>query len=187
MKKVIVLSNDSNFENRIISSLDKSIFEIINPKINVYELYNYSKNFNIDIFVIETTFLGGYYQIFDMLLYSEKQIVIYVSKKMEIGLLANYLNNPLFHLLRESRINSLNDIIEIMDKNINLIKSYKSEIALYKDKIDEENLIRKSKALLMKKYSLSEADAYKYILKQSMDLRITKKDVAKKILEEITL
>ncbi|MBO5542112.1 MAG: ANTAR domain-containing protein, partial [Acholeplasmatales bacterium] len=52
----------------------------------------------------------------------------------------------------------------------------------YKDKINEERLVRKAKLYLMNEYNIDEEEAYKKILRKSMDERISKLQAAKNIL-----
>ena len=49
-------------------------------------------------------------------------------------------------------------------------------------KIEDGNIINRAKAILMEYLSMSEAQAHKYLEKQSMDLRLPKIEVAKNLL-----
>ena len=49
-------------------------------------------------------------------------------------------------------------------------------------KIDDDRAISRAKAVLIKYLSMSESQAHKYLEKQAMDLRITKAEVAKRLL-----
>ena len=55
--------------------------------------------------------------------------------------------------------------------------------ATVEEKIEEIRLVNRAKWLLIECLSMSEAEAHRYIEKQSMDLRISKREVAQKIIE----
>ena len=62
-------------------------------------------------------------------------------------------------------------------------KKFNEKIDYYKEKEEEAVLVKKAKLLLMKK-GMSEDSAYKYIVSEAMKERKTKKEIAKKILNE---
>lgn len=76
-------------------------------------------------------------------------------------------------------------MIEIMQKDTQTIESMEQEINKYKEKIEEERMVRKAKLAIMKYRKCSEDEAYKTILKKSMDERISKLLAAKKIYSEV--
>ena len=55
--------------------------------------------------------------------------------------------------------------------------------ATVEEKIEEIRLVNRAKWLLIECLSMSEAEAHRYIEKQSMDLRISKREVAQNIIE----
>ena len=55
--------------------------------------------------------------------------------------------------------------------------------ATVEEKIEEIRLVNRAKWLLIECLSMSEAEAHRYIEKQSMDLRTSKREVAQKIIE----
>ena len=64
-------------------------------------------------------------------------------------------------------------------------KFLETELIELKNKMEEERLVKKAKLLLMKKYSLTEDEAYKLILKRAMDDRVSKMIIAKNIIKEV--
>ena len=55
--------------------------------------------------------------------------------------------------------------------------------ASVEEKIEEIRLINRAKWLLIECLSMTEADAHRYIEKQSMDLRVSKREVAESIIK----
>lgn len=60
--------------------------------------------------------------------------------------------------------------------------SLKQENEKLKTKMDEMQLVNRAKSVLIKYLSISEEQAYRYIAKQAMDMRIPKTEVARRIL-----
>ena len=76
-------------------------------------------------------------------------------------------------------------IIRIMERDTQLIEAYASENEKLKAKVLEGGLVKKAKSYLMENRHMSEDEAYKYILKLSMDNRCTKAEIAKNILNGV--
>ena len=72
-----------------------------------------------------------------------------------------------------------------MEQNTKILCSLETELIELKNKMEEERLVKKAKLLLMKKYLLTEDEAYKLILKRAMDDRVSKMIVAKNIIKEV--
>ena len=80
---------------------------------------------------------------------------------------------------------AINELLPYMEKNIKYISSLNNELDKLKASVEEERLVKKAKICLMKAYMLSEGEAYKLILKRSMDERVSKAVIAKSILKEV--
>lgn len=185
MNKVILLSNDQVLNRNIEYIIDKQKYQLQILNININSLYTYCCNFKVDICLVHSSVINGYYQVFDMLIASRKCHVIYFSSKMETGQLYNVIGSSRFNILPEQSYYSINDVIQLMIKDSQIIEKLEEEVSLYKEKVEEERMIRKVKLMLIKKLGLTEDEAYKYILKKSMDERISKFNAAKKIFNEV--
>lgn len=185
MKNIMVLCSDKRFKNRISLMIDRNLYQVDFLDISAQDIYHAIFYKQIDVCIIHSSVLGGYYQLFDKLVSSKKWLVIYFSNKMEIGLLTSVIDSPRFLLLNDAKVEGINEIISISKKNIKMIEFYEKQIEGLKEKIEEEALVKKAKIRLMKKDKLSEEDAYRLILKKSMDLRISKANAARQILEEV--
>ena len=180
MKMVFLLSNDLNFLRSLNATINKEQYEISNPKVDVTELYSYCCSFNPDIIIIHSSYLNSYYRIFDMLV-NKKIICIYYSNINEVGLLYNVISNPRFNMFKDINYQSINDVLSIIDKNINIIDSLEANLDKIKEKIEEDRLIKRAKLKLIAS-GMSEEEAYKLILKNAMDKRISKASSAKEFL-----
>lgn len=63
------------------------------------------------------------------------------------------------------------------------LKGYKQENIKLKNQIEEMRLVDRAKAVLMEYLKLNEPQAHRFIVKQAMDMRITKTEVAQNILK----
>lgn len=182
MNKIYILSNDIKFTKSLESLFDKvnNRVEVLNIKPD--EVFKYICNHPCDFIIINNTYLNGFYHLFDMLLNANKCSIIYVSYNDEEGILYNVMSSPNFYMINLDRISSIPDLMKLMKRDIKLIDGYKLEIDKYKEKINEERLVKKAKLYLMNELNILEDEAYKKILKKSMDERISKLEAAKAIL-----
>lgn len=185
MEKIYLFSSDLIFNRNIDLSINKNKYIIINPNITCSMLYNYCINNNTNYIIIHSSFLHGYYNMIDLLINSKKNIIIYVSNNLEYGNLYNATTSIYFHMMDDKYLSSINEIIPLMKKYINITNSLEIEKDKYKSSILEDRLVKKAKLYLMNKYNYKEEDAYKYILKNSMDERVSKAEIAKRILKEV--
>ncbi|UKI50631.1 MAG: ANTAR domain-containing protein [Clostridium sp.] len=91
---------------------------------------------------------------------------------------------PISSFLDEKHIFAIEEIIYSMEKYIAKIELLANKLSEANYKLNEEKMVKKAKIILMK-HKLSEDEAYKTIFKKiAMDLRISKLEAAKKILEK---
>lgn len=185
MQKVFILSKDSSFTRNMNLILDRQKYQVSTPEIHANTLFTYCCNFKPDICIIHNSFIQGYYQVFDLLISSRKCFVLYFSSIMELGSLYNVISSPRFFIASDEKLYGANELLEIMQKDTQTIESMEQEINRYKEKIEEERMVRKAKLAIMKYRKCSEDEAYKAILKKSMDERISKLLAAKKIYSEV--
>ncbi|MGE5472967.1 MAG: ANTAR domain-containing response regulator [Ignavibacteriales bacterium] len=88
----------------------------------------------------------------------------------------------LAYLLKPINISGLISTIELTLKSNKKIKSLEKEVQGLKDIIETRKIIEKAKRILMKKFNISEDEAFRKIQKQSMDKRLQMIDIAKSII-----
>ena len=81
-----------------------------------------------------------------------------------------------------NRIALLSTIDTVVQSRIR-IRKLSDELFTLKRGMEERKLVERAKGILMKKKSISEAEAYRRIQKMSMDSRVSMKDIAQKIVE----
>ena len=182
MKKVLILANDLSYIKMLNSNLDKTKYTIVIGDLENRNPFSFCLNSLADVILIHQSFMKNY-TLLHQLVATNRFLIIYLSKKNEAGSLYSIMNNSRFYLLNDLKYYCINEIIELMLRDIDFISSLEAERDRYKDAVEEEKWIKKAKVMLLKK-GYTEAEAYKFILKKSMDERITKKIAAKKIIEE---
>lgn len=185
MKKVFIMSNDKTFERGVMEALPISLYNVSTPSVEVASLYSYMLQFHPDVIIIHNSYIKGYYRLIDMLLQSKRLYVIYASALLEEGALYNALSSSRFFMMDDRSYFGLPMIIRIMERDTQLIEAYASENEKLKAKVLEGGLVKKAKNYLMENRHMSEDEAYKYILKLSMDNRCTKAEIAKNILNGV--
>lgn len=183
MKKVLLLSNDMMFNYRLNMIYDRSEYQITLGEISYPEAYNYIYKNTYDVIFIHYSFITQNYQLFDKLISSRKWIVVYASNKMEIGMLYNVISSPRFYMMSDNRIESFNEILSILIKEVGILESYEEDIRKLHIKLDEELYVKKAKMYLINECNMLEDEAYKYIIHYAMDNRLSKLNAAKEILD----
>lgn len=80
-------------------------------------------------------------------------------------------------------VESLIGTLELILQNRRRFGKLETELSKLKRELDDRKLVEQAKGILMKKKSISEAEAYRRIQKMSMDSRVAMRDIAKKIIE----
>ena len=73
--------------------------------------------------------------------------------------------------------------IEVVIQNRRRISKLERELSSLKQGLEDRKVIERAKGILMKRKSVSEAEAYRRIQKMSMDSRVLMRDIADKIIE----
>ena len=73
--------------------------------------------------------------------------------------------------------------IDVVIQNRHRVQTLSKELTKLKKGMEERKVIERAKGILMKRKSISEAEAYRRIQKMSMDTRVSMKDVSQKIIE----
>lgn len=72
--------------------------------------------------------------------------------------------------------------VKLLETSRNRLLGLKNENVQLQKRIDEIRLIDRAKCVLMERLSLTEEQAYSYIKKHAMDMRVTKEKVARAVL-----
>lgn len=80
-------------------------------------------------------------------------------------------------------VSALLNTIEVVTQNRRRMSRMERELTALKQGLENRKLVERAKGILMKRKSISEAEAYRRIQKMSMDSRVAMKGIALKIIE----
>jgi response regulator NasT len=103
--------------------------------------------------------------------YSEPELVQRATQAGVIG-----------YLVKPFREGQLGPAIEVTLSRFREFRQVRDELGNVREALDARKVIERAKGLLMERYSLSEADAFRRIQKRSMDSRKSMKEIAEAIL-----
>jgi response regulator NasT len=75
--------------------------------------------------------------------------------------------------------------LNVINSTFPKIRKLKQEVKKIEDKFKETKLVNEAKLLLITKGKMNEQESYDYIRKMSMNERVSKARVAKKIIEKL--
>ncbi len=176
MKNILLYINNLELDNKIKRELSSN-YNLINTYIDEYNYLKIINQYRTSLIIVD------YHNELDYLflsrLISSNVLVLYIKNSLiETLSLENCYN---FNSISKNNLNI--DYINLVIKNYETIKELNNKINSYKEKEEEERLVKKAKLYLMDK-GYSENDAYKCIVKEAMKERITKKEIAIKILKD---
>ncbi|MBN2504525.1 MAG: hypothetical protein JXB20_04190 [Bacilli bacterium] len=182
MNKVLVLLDDGLLSLRINRLLGgKGIdFEIRKSPIRSEEVKVYS------LLVVHSSYkitdLAGF---LENIIVSKVVPVIFISMNPHAGCVPRLNQKPGFVFVDESKLDvELPLAIQIQIKQRLETERLLSENRKLKLKADKEKILFSCKQKLIEQ-GMTEPEAHKYVLKRAMDAKVTKYDIAAKILQEI--
>lgn len=109
--------------------------------------------------------------------------VIYVDRTLPVSRLFNVVNDMHFHYIDVATMEvGLPVLLETMQKFTPKVRRLQTDLNQTKEQLDLLQKTNKAKRLLMKK-GLSEDESHQFIQRQSMDMRISKKELVNLIIE----
>lgn len=109
--------------------------------------------------------------------------VLFITSNPNENFYNNLKNMNLYsYILKPINQFQLIQIVEFSIMNLEKISKLNDKIKKLEDKIESRIKVDKAKGILMKKYSISEEEAYKFIRKKSMDKCISIGKIAEEII-----
>jgi response regulator NasT len=90
-----------------------------------------------------------------------------------------------FRIYRSNLLSELPIYLNVINSTFPKIRKLKQEVKKIEDKFKETKLVNEAKLLLITKGKMNEQESYDYIRKMSMNERVSKARVAKKIIEKL--
>lgn len=109
-------------------------------------------------------------------------VVLTVKSEVEFEIESRTSEYGVFVLAKPLSKQLFYKAIKLLEASRNRINGVKKENIKLQKKIDDIRIINRAKCILMEYLSMSEPQAHKYLERQAMDLRLTKVEVAKRLL-----
>lgn len=113
---------------------------------------------------------------------SDTGVIMFVKNELEAETESKVCTYGVFVIAKPVNKALFYKAVRLLEAVSYRMKGVQSENDRLQRKIDDDRTINRAKAVLMKYLSMSEPQAHKYLEKQAMDLRITKAEVAKRLL-----
>lgn len=177
--RVAVIKNSGNINTKIERVL-------LNNKINGDFIDKFTRNslnvYDTVIFTYKND-IPNLPKVIEQIVLEKKCNVIFISNNLSVGQYYNILNDLYFNIVNEQMLDiELPIVIKNSKKYLDEINKLSIEVNTLKERLDTLNLINKAKRILLDK-GFNEAESHQFIQKQSMDLRLSKKMTAQRIIE----
>ena len=177
MDKILLYTTKDEIKRKIVYELSRD-YNIIDTYFDEFSYLNQINTHKPDCIIVSSSDVS--FITLSRLVSLDKLVILILDSNFNISGL-NELDN--FAYLDKNKMEYISDFVRLLIKDFKTIKRLKEKIEVLKEKEEEERLVKKAKLFLMKK-GMSENEAYKYIIDQSMKKRMTKKSISLSILNE---
>lgn len=177
MDKILLYTTNLEIKRKISYELKDSYY-VCETYLDEYNYINQINTHKPDCIIVSSSDLS--FVTLSRLVSLNKLIILILDNDFNMSGFSELDN---FFFVEKNKLDSILDYVRLLIKNFKIILSLKEKIEALKEKEEEERLVKKAKLYLMKK-GMSENEAYKYILDQSMKKRMTKKTISLYILNE---
>ncbi|MBR7060563.1 MAG: response regulator [Eubacterium sp.] len=182
----LIVSNNENFNSIIVSMLPKQDFENIEFESNIASAKRAVDSKDYDFVIINAPLsddLGMRFAIDCTSL--QNAIVLFIIQNEIYGEVYSKLSSyGVFTLAKPLSKQSVITAIHWMLTAKNRISKLENKSVLIEDKMEEIRLVNKAKWLLISKEGLLEPEAHKLLEKESMNRCVSRKEVAREIIEK---
>lgn len=113
---------------------------------------------------------------------SDASVLIMVKNELYNDIYAKGVGHGVMVLSKPTSTQTVSQALRILCATRERLLRMKEKQATVEEKIEEIRLVNRAKWKLIEKLNMSESEAHRFIEKQSMDLRITKREVAENII-----
>ncbi len=177
MDKILVFSRNEEI-NRRIKVAFKNDFNLCFTYFDIYNYVSQISRHKPNLILLLSSDVD--FNLVQKLISSNLPILLIRDTEFNISGFENLEN---FYETDKNKIDALYELAKIIIKDYKNILDLKKKNEELKEKAEEERLMKRAKLQLMKQ-GISEEEAYKYILQNSMKKRMSKKDICMQILNE---
>ena len=110
-------------------------------------------------------------------------VLLFVKSEVYNEVYAKVVEYGVMTLSKPTSLQMVAQSLRVLCATRERLRKVEERQASVEEKIDEIRLVNRAKWLLIECLSMTESEAHRYIEKQAMDLRISKREVAEKIIE----
>jgi response regulator NasT len=186
MKNDIILvgARTPEMGQKLKTVLEQELFNVVDITVSGKEALRKVSINKPDLLVLDYEMgdMTGF-QIAEIVINSHQCSVLLLTNEIQKEYAEQYFQYPYLICLNKPINRSvLSNAVEISLKSRKGIRRLEEEIGKLKDDIDARKFVEKAKGLLMEKMGLNEEQAYNRIRKQSMDMQMSMKAVARVII-----
>ncbi|HBL84452.1 MAG: hypothetical protein A2Y17_10015 [Clostridiales bacterium GWF2_38_85] len=185
-ERILIVSGSEKSSDSISALIEPFRFEKITTAKNSSEARRIMSTFDFDIILINTPLSDefGHELAIDITQKANSAGVIMIVKNELVDELSEKLNKyGVFLLGKPISRQMFSQTIYLTIAMLAKMYIVKNETEMLRTKIDEIKIIDRAKLILMQYIKMSEKQAHRYIEKQAMDLRLTKREAAENILK----
>ena len=113
---------------------------------------------------------------------SDAGVLILVKSELYNDIYAQVVEHGVMTLSRPTTVQTVSQTLRILCATRERLRKMEAKQASVEEKIEEIRLVNRAKWQLIECLNMTEADAHRYIEKQAMDLRLSRRQVAENII-----
>ena len=183
---VLVVSSSEKMNENLKSILQNSLFNPISFSLNISSAKRAVLEKTYDIVIINTPLHDDFGTRFAIDVCSNKSTVCLLLAKNEIydEIHSKLLNHGVFTLPKPTNTAMIQQALRWLTAARERLRSFEKKAVTLEEKMEEIRLVNHAKWMLIENCGMTEADVHKFIEKQAMDKCVSKKQIAKSIIEE---
>lgn len=175
MARIVMLSKS----NKLVALLSGSGFDIVATTDNQYELSRQIRAFSPQIVIIDSDVSNVGAAFVNSLIF-DQQAVLLIGKAHQRGY---YQPSPYLEFVdKPLQPSILLMTLRLLSKYAVTVRQLESKISKLEERQKNEKLVGQAKRKLQQESSYSEEEAHQYMQRRSMELRISKAELARRIL-----
>ena len=110
-------------------------------------------------------------------------VLLLVKSELYDEVYSKVVSHGVMTLSKPTSLQMVSQTLRVLCATRERLRQVEAKQVTVEEKIDEIRLVNRAKWLLIECLSMTEADAHRYIEKQAMDLRLSKREVAENIIK----
>ena len=113
-------------------------------------------------------------------------VLVFVRSEVYEETHSKLARHGVYTLSRPASRNTIEVALKWMESTRERLRKYEKKTLSIEEKMEEIRLVNRAKWLLIREQDMTEPDAHRYIEKQAMDQRVSKREIAESIIETYT-